>query len=44
MTNLNELLRELDELKMAYSNGYLTINEYCETYLVISKKIAKLYK
>jgi hypothetical protein len=39
MKTLNELQNELQDLKIAYSNKYLTTNEYCEMYLAISKKI-----
>lgn len=39
MKILNELQKELQNLKIAYSNKYLTTNEYCQMYLAISKKI-----
>jgi hypothetical protein len=39
MKTLNELQKELQDLKIAYSNKYLTTNEYCIRYLTISNKI-----
>ena len=38
-----QLLKELEDLKIAFSKKYLTTNEYCELYLSLSKKI-KLIK
>jgi len=39
MKTLNELQKELQDLKLAYSNKYLTTNEYCSIYYEISKQI-----
>jgi hypothetical protein len=39
MKTLNELQKELQDLKIAYSNKYLNTNEYCVRYLTISNKI-----
>jgi hypothetical protein len=39
MKNLIQLEKELQDLKIAFSQNLLTTNEYCEIYLVISKKI-----
>ena len=39
MKTLKQLQRQLQDLRIAYSQKLLTTNEYCETYLAISKKI-----
>jgi len=39
MKTLNELQTESQDLKLAYSNKYLTTNEYCSIYYEISKQI-----
>jgi hypothetical protein len=39
MTTLDQLKKQLEVLKSAFAHKLLTTNEYCETYLAISKKI-----
>ena len=39
MATLNQLQKQLQDLQIAYAEKHLTTNEYCETYLSISKKI-----
>ena len=39
MTTLSQLQKQLQDLRIAYAEKLLTTNEYCETYLAISKKI-----
>ena len=42
MKTLKELQQELKDLEIAYSKNYLTVNEYCEMYLALSKKIKSI--
>lgn len=39
MTTLTQLEKQLQDLRIAFAQKLLTTNEYCETYLSISKKI-----
>jgi hypothetical protein len=39
MTTLTQLEKQLQDLRIAFAQKLLTTNEYCETYLAISKKI-----
>jgi hypothetical protein len=42
MKTLNELQKELEDLKLAFKMKYLSVNEYSSAYLNISKKIKNL--
>ena len=42
MTTLDQLKKQLEVLKSAFSHKLLTTNEYSETYLAISNKIKAL--
>jgi hypothetical protein len=39
MKTLSQLEKQLQDLRIAFAQKLLTTNEYCETYLAISKKI-----
>jgi hypothetical protein len=39
MKTLSQLEKQLQDLKISFAQKNLTTNEYCETYLLISKKI-----
>jgi len=42
MEKLKQLFEELESLKTAYKNGYLSTNEYSTIYFNIYKKIKRL--
>jgi hypothetical protein len=39
MKTLSQLEKQLQDLRISFAQNLLTTNEYCETYLLISKKI-----